>query len=185
MNPAALEASSLGRRYGGTWALRDCSLSLPTGRVVALVGPNGAGKTTLLHLATGLLQPSNGSIRCTPVSVWSPSASGNTPWKRMRAGPPQTTTSPCSRGTRRDRSARFASVVAQGIVVGAAVMTSAPAVSAPAPASGPARIAAVVAPRVAAVIEGLAPATWYFALRTVTHDSRQSRLSRVVSKRVR
>ena len=63
MNPAALEASSLGRRYGGTWALRECSLSLPTGRVVALVGPNGAGKTTLLHLATGLLQPSSGSIR--------------------------------------------------------------------------------------------------------------------------
>ena len=63
MKPAALEASFLGRRYGGTWALRDCSLSLPTGRVVALVGPNGAGKTTLLHLATGLLQPSSGSIR--------------------------------------------------------------------------------------------------------------------------
>ena len=62
MNPAALEASSLGRRYGGTWALQDCSLSLPSARVVALVGPNGAGKTTLLHLATGLLQPSSGTI---------------------------------------------------------------------------------------------------------------------------
>src|SRR5439155_8225005 len=32
------------------------------GRVAALVGPNGAGKTTLLHLATGLLEPSAGSI---------------------------------------------------------------------------------------------------------------------------
>ena len=63
MNPVALEASSLGRSYGRTWALRDCSLSLPSARVVALVGPNGAGKTTLLHLATGLLQPSSGSIR--------------------------------------------------------------------------------------------------------------------------
>ena len=63
MNPLALEASSLGRNYGRTWALRDCSLSLPSARVVALVGPNGAGKTTLLHLATGLLQPSSGSIR--------------------------------------------------------------------------------------------------------------------------
>src|SRR5262249_48782398 len=63
MNPTALEASSLGRRYGRAWALRDCSLSLPSARVVALVGPNGAGKTTLLHLATGLLQPSSGSIR--------------------------------------------------------------------------------------------------------------------------
>jgi ABC-2 type transport system ATP-binding protein len=63
MNRTALEASSLGRRYGGKWALRDCSLSLPSARVVALVGPNGAGKTTLLHLATGLLAPSSGSIR--------------------------------------------------------------------------------------------------------------------------
>jgi ABC-2 type transport system ATP-binding protein len=63
MNTTALEASSLGRRYGGTWALRDCSLSLPTARVIALVGPNGAGKTTLLHLATGLLQPTSGTIR--------------------------------------------------------------------------------------------------------------------------
>ena len=63
MNTAALEASSLSRRYGKTWALRDCSLSLPTARVIALVGPNGAGKTTLLHLATGLLQPTSGSIQ--------------------------------------------------------------------------------------------------------------------------
>ena len=62
MNTLALEATSLGRRYGKTWALQDCSLSLPTARVVALVGPNGAGKTTLLHLATGLLQPTSGSI---------------------------------------------------------------------------------------------------------------------------
>jgi len=63
MNAAALEASSLSRRYGSTWALHDCSLTLPTARVIALVGPNGAGKTTLLHLATGLLQPTSGSIR--------------------------------------------------------------------------------------------------------------------------
>ena len=63
MNTAALEASELSRRYGSTWALRDCSLSLPTARVIALVGPNGAGKTTLLHLATGLLQPTSGSIQ--------------------------------------------------------------------------------------------------------------------------
>src|SRR5207253_1991294 len=40
----AVEASSLSRRYGKAWGLHDCSLSLPTGRVVALVGPNGAGK---------------------------------------------------------------------------------------------------------------------------------------------
>jgi ABC-2 type transport system ATP-binding protein len=60
---AVLQAAGLGKRYGRTWALRDCSVELPEGRVVALVGPNGAGKTTLLHLATGLLAPSAGEIR--------------------------------------------------------------------------------------------------------------------------
>lgn len=59
----ALEANGLGKRYRGTWALRDCSLSLPEGHVAALVGPNGAGKTTLLSLAVGLLRPSAGHVR--------------------------------------------------------------------------------------------------------------------------
>ncbi len=58
----ALEAVRLGRRYGRRWALRDCTLRLPEGRVIGLVGPNGAGKTTLLHLAMGLLRPSTGSV---------------------------------------------------------------------------------------------------------------------------
>jgi ABC-2 type transport system ATP-binding protein len=59
---AALEATGLGKRYGRRWALSDCTLSIPAGRVVGLVGPNGAGKSTLLHLAVGLLEPSAGSI---------------------------------------------------------------------------------------------------------------------------
>jgi len=60
---SALETQQLGRRYGRNWALRDCSLTIPTGKVVALVGPNGAGKTTLLHLSVGLLAPSEGTVR--------------------------------------------------------------------------------------------------------------------------
>ena len=59
---AVLDASGLGKRYRQRWALRDCTLQVPAGRVVGLVGPNGAGKTTLLHLAVGLLQPSAGQI---------------------------------------------------------------------------------------------------------------------------
>jgi ABC-2 type transport system ATP-binding protein len=59
----ALEATGLGRRYGRKWALRDCTLSLPSGQVIGLIGPNGAGKTTLLHLAVGLLRPSVGQVR--------------------------------------------------------------------------------------------------------------------------
>jgi len=59
----ALETNGLGKRYRRLWALRDCSLHLPAGRVAALVGPNGAGKTTLLHLAIGLLRPDAGAVR--------------------------------------------------------------------------------------------------------------------------
>ncbi|MFD7444550.1 ABC transporter ATP-binding protein [Streptomyces sp. NPDC059909] len=67
MTDTALEATGLGRRFGGrtrhTWALRDCTFRLPTGRICALVGPNGAGKSTLLALAAGLLRPTEGSLR--------------------------------------------------------------------------------------------------------------------------
>jgi ABC-2 type transport system ATP-binding protein len=55
-----IEVSELGKRYGKHWAIKDCSLSIPAGHVVALVGPNGAGKTTLLHCAVGLVEPSTG-----------------------------------------------------------------------------------------------------------------------------
>ncbi|WP_181775709.1 ABC transporter ATP-binding protein [Amycolatopsis pittospori] len=57
-----IEATGLGKRYRRKWALRDCSLAVPRGRVVALVGPNGAGKTTFLHLAVGLLDATLGSV---------------------------------------------------------------------------------------------------------------------------
>jgi ABC-2 type transport system ATP-binding protein len=60
---AAIEARNLGRMYGSNWALQDCTLDIPVGRVTGLVGPNGAGKTTLLNLATGMLRPTSGSIR--------------------------------------------------------------------------------------------------------------------------
>jgi ABC-2 type transport system ATP-binding protein len=60
---AVIETSGLGKRYGRRWALADCTLVVPAGRVVGLVGPNGAGKTTLLQLAAGLLTPDAGTIR--------------------------------------------------------------------------------------------------------------------------
>jgi ABC-2 type transport system ATP-binding protein len=58
----AIGAHGLGKRHGRAWALRDCTLAVPGGHVVALVGPNGAGKTTLLHLAAGLMAPTRGTV---------------------------------------------------------------------------------------------------------------------------
>jgi ABC-2 type transport system ATP-binding protein len=58
----ALRTEGLGKRYGGTWALHDCTLEVPSGSVTALVGPNGAGKTTLLHLAIGLSRATTGTV---------------------------------------------------------------------------------------------------------------------------
>jgi branched-chain amino acid transport system ATP-binding protein len=48
--------------YGDTLALRDVSLTVPSGKVVALLGPNGAGKTTLLAVASGLLPARHGKV---------------------------------------------------------------------------------------------------------------------------
>jgi ABC-2 type transport system ATP-binding protein len=57
-----LTTTGLGKRYRRNIALKDCSVSVPAGRVVALVGPNGAGKTTLLHMIVGLLSPDEGNV---------------------------------------------------------------------------------------------------------------------------
>lgn len=59
---AAFEAVALGKRYRRRWGLRDCSFTLPAGKVVALVGPNASGKSTLLRIAAGLVAPTTG--RC-------------------------------------------------------------------------------------------------------------------------
>ena len=59
---SVVEAGGLGKRYGRTWALRECSVAIPAGVVTALIGPNGAGKTTLLNLTVGLVAPSAGKV---------------------------------------------------------------------------------------------------------------------------
>ena len=70
MSPVpALSCRAVGKRYGSTWALRDCTLEIPAGSVTALVGPNGAGKTTLLQLAVGMSAQTAGEIE---TLGWSP-----------------------------------------------------------------------------------------------------------------
>jgi ABC-2 type transport system ATP-binding protein len=58
----AVRTTGLGKRYGPVWALQDCSVGVPRGRVSALVGPNGAGKTTMLKILAGLSTPSAGEV---------------------------------------------------------------------------------------------------------------------------
>jgi len=58
---AFLTAQGLNVELAGRAVLKDISLSLASGHLVALVGPNGAGKTTLLRALAGLL-PSDGAI---------------------------------------------------------------------------------------------------------------------------
>jgi ABC-2 type transport system ATP-binding protein len=58
-----IETTGLSRTFGHTEAVRDVTLAIPSGSVVALLGPNGAGKTTLLKLLTGLQRPTAGHAR--------------------------------------------------------------------------------------------------------------------------
>src|SRR5439155_1509875 len=57
-----LEATAVSAAYGARTVLRDCTLSLASGDVLAVVGPNGAGKSTLLRVLAGLLRPRAGSV---------------------------------------------------------------------------------------------------------------------------
>ena len=57
----AIETRGLTKRYRRVTALSECSVTVPAGRISALVGPNGAGKTTLLRLLAGLARPTGGT----------------------------------------------------------------------------------------------------------------------------
>jgi branched-chain amino acid transport system ATP-binding protein len=62
MTDRLLDVSGLTAGYGGLPVVRNVSLSVGAGEVVALVGANGAGKTTTLCAITGVVRPQAGSI---------------------------------------------------------------------------------------------------------------------------
>ena len=78
---ATLELDGLTAGYGDVPVVRDLTLHVDPGEIVALLGPNGAGKTTTFLTISGLLQPIAGSVRFqgTPTS-------GSTPQQLARRG---------------------------------------------------------------------------------------------------
>jgi len=69
-----LQAERVGLQVGSRWLVRDISLNVGTGEVIALVGPNGAGKSTLLRLLAGDVAPTSGQVLLDgrPVSSYRP-----------------------------------------------------------------------------------------------------------------
>ncbi len=61
--PSILQVDALSKTYaGGFTALKDVSLEIAQGEILALLGPNGAGKTTLISTICGITQPSSGRV---------------------------------------------------------------------------------------------------------------------------
>ena len=54
--------TNLTKTYNGIPALRDVTMSIPSGKIIGLLGPNGSGKTTLIKILNGLLQPTSGLV---------------------------------------------------------------------------------------------------------------------------
>ena len=69
MVAAAVEVDRVTKQFGSTVALRDVSLTVEAGEVLALLGPNGAGKTTLIRILTTLLIPDSGRARVGSLDV--------------------------------------------------------------------------------------------------------------------
>ncbi len=64
-----IEADRLGKTFGTFVAVRDVSMRVKAGGVLALLGPNGAGKTTTVRMLSGILAPTHGQARIAGLDV--------------------------------------------------------------------------------------------------------------------
>jgi lipopolysaccharide export system ATP-binding protein len=78
---SGLEVKNIAKSYGKRLVIRDISLSLKRGEVVAVLGPNGAGKTTCFYIITGLIKPDRGQILMDGIDI-----TGLPMYRRARIG---------------------------------------------------------------------------------------------------
>jgi tungstate transport system ATP-binding protein len=65
-----LRAIDVAHSYGTEQVLRDLSIDVETGEIVAVIGPSGVGKTTLLRMLSLSLEPDRGRIELDGTGVW-------------------------------------------------------------------------------------------------------------------
>jgi branched-chain amino acid transport system ATP-binding protein len=66
---AAIEISSVEKRFGNVSIIKDLALSVAQGERHAIIGPNGAGKSTTFNLISGYIAPTSGEIRLNGSSI--------------------------------------------------------------------------------------------------------------------
>ena len=62
MTNSVMKIESARKAFGGNEVLKDISLEVKRGEVVAIIGPSGGGKSTLLRLISGLIPMDDGSL---------------------------------------------------------------------------------------------------------------------------
>ena len=62
MSESILKLENLTMQFGGVTALKEVSLEVKKGEILALIGPNGAGKTTVFNVITGVYKPTSGAV---------------------------------------------------------------------------------------------------------------------------
>ena len=59
-----LSTESITKVFAGLRALSEVSVAIDQGEIVGVIGPNGSGKTTLINVISGVLDPTDGCVRC-------------------------------------------------------------------------------------------------------------------------
>lgn len=66
----SIELRNVNKSFSGRQAIRDVSLSIPSGKITGFVGPDGSGKTTLMRIMCGIERADSGSGTCCGIDIF-------------------------------------------------------------------------------------------------------------------